>query len=255
MLLLSQPSNVGRLELTVDEDTRRVSDTRFFPIDSQDWVDLSFLDDTLRSAIALRNWGLLHDALDRNRLPLDMYAVVYDHIDDWGSVPANMDGARKVHIKLLITELAQRALAFSDSLINLYGRYWEDSTKNTPQANQVDVFSLLRDSLRLEYGKHSGVSIATRTDKGYIAVTAYSYYDEVTDTFPSANHINEETVLEMLRRVGAGEEASQHIAAAVNRMALIDPGRFRYPRGGYARLGERVPLPEGYYGLQKRGNG
>lgn len=230
MLHLSQSSDVGRLEFTMDEDTKKVSDTRFFPKKAPEWVNLPFLDEALHTAFSTGGWSSIGNALKNNPLPADMYSVVYDHLVEWDNTPKDMAQARSLYITRLITELARRALVFSDELLCVYGYRSLCSAHSTPRAKEVDVFSLMHDVLRVEYIRGVGVSFDNHILNGSIVMTTFNGYAVTnTEVLPSIEYATEKEVREALHQTGIDEKIAWHIASAVQRLIAIDPERFSIP--------------------------
>ena len=226
MMTITQSSNVGVLEFNVDEDTGEVSGTRFYAEGTTGWSELPFLDEALFDAFANQNWKSINEALAKNQVPEDVYGAVYNHLDKWDDTPSDMNQALTDYLCPLIKELAQRGLAFSDSLLRVYGYAGADSTKNQPRANRLDVYSLLNANMQLDY-ETTSVALDT-TIKGGVSMTVGSdLYGNDYHSFESVGNITEELVEKALLGVEADEETAKHLAAAVNRMVLVNPDRFR----------------------------
>lgn len=61
MLSITQSSNVGALEFTVDKTTGEVSGTRFYADGAPKWSELPFLNEALFDAFANQNWKSIND--------------------------------------------------------------------------------------------------------------------------------------------------------------------------------------------------
>ena len=226
MLTITQSSNVGALEFSVDEDTGEVSGTRFYAGGTTGWSELPFLDEALFDAFSSQNWKSINEALAKNQVPADVYGAVYNHLDEWDDTPRDLNQALMVYICLLIKELAQRGLAFSNSMLQVYGYAGADSTKNQPRANRLDVYSLLNANMQLDY-ETTSVALDT-TLSGKVSLTAVSDpYGGAYPTYDNLDCVTEEVVEKVLLDIKADEKAAKHLAAAVSRMILVNPDRFR----------------------------
>ena len=80
--------------------------------------------------------------------------------------------------------------------------------------------------MQLEYGTAN--MYLNTTIKGGVSMTVGSdLYGNDYHSFESVGDITEELVEKALLGVEADEEAAKHLAAAVNRMILVNPDRFR----------------------------
>lgn len=229
MLNITQSSNVGALEFTVNKTTGEVSGTRFYADGAPKWSELPFLNEALFDAFANQNWKSINEALAKSQVPADVYGAVYNHLDKWGDTPRGMNQAL-VYICRLIKELAQRGLAFSDSLLRVYGYAGMDSTKNWPLAQGVDVYVLLRRNMQLDYVTADYVPVSVRLDTtidGKVSVTIVNGYDNVYLTYDRVEYVTEYRVERALLDAKADDKTAKHLAAAVNRMIWVNPDRFR----------------------------
>ena len=226
MLTITQSSNVGVLEFNVDGDTGEVSGTRFYAEGTTGWSELPFLDEALFDAFANQNWKSINEALAKNQVPADVYGAVYNHLYEWDDTPRDMNQALMVYICLLIKELAQRGLAFSRDMLQVYGYAGADSTKNQPRANRLDVYSLLNRNMQLDYGTAS-VCLDTTIKGGVSMTVGNDLYGNDYHSFESVDNITEELVEKALLDVDTDDKTAKHLAAAVSRMILVNPDRFR----------------------------
>ena len=225
MLKVTEHSTVGVLEFNVDETTGEVSGTRFYAEGTPEWSGLPFLNEALFDAFANQDWKSINEALAKNQVPADVYGAVYNNLDEWDDTPRDMNQALMVYICLLIKELAQRGLAFSRDMLQVYGYTGADSTKNQPRVNRLDVYSLLNRNMQLDYGTAS-VCLDTAIKGGVSMTVGSDLYGNEYHSFESVGNITEELVEKALLGVEADEETAKHLAAAVNRMILVNPDRF-----------------------------
>ncbi len=229
MLNVTQSSAVGFIEITVDETTGDVSTARFLPYDtSYGWVDLSFLNDALRYAFSSGNWGVIGETLATEQLPAALFTIAYNHLDDWDYLtPSSMRHARDFHIRMALTELAQRALAFDTGLLRVYGYLGEGNTKGSPRVAAFGVADIGRETLRLDFPGEGGLDLDVLGNGDIVLYTRKGFSYDLCATFRNVEEITEGAVFETLRKKQFKEEAAENLAAAVNRMILVNPDRFR----------------------------
>lgn len=205
-------SNVGKLEFFIDSGITH--HTVFYPVSASP-VELPYLDAPISLALATDDYEPIYAVLRQVSFPLEMYAPIYNHLDQWYVKPKSFGHARDRLIPKLIVELVQRVHAFNDELLG-------DTTTGTPDIDRLETLDLFQ-SYDLVV-RADGVRVCIFPEPKPALFLEPKPVLHVTDTkrthSTAISSAKESELAPIISRV-ASEETTGKLASALSRLARV----------------------------------